>query len=157
MSMLNGMFSGDEDPKVAPKVDNKLRKDWNDFLDYLDKKGQRGKEELDYDDMGNKLLDEYLATNKNTSITKDKVPVIRKELLNYRNWVLGQAKEGKTMLEDGVTEENFMKHIVENEASEKPDYVGSRFTKTKFPDAYMQTFMNGQLVKKENTGFATIK
>ena len=154
--MLNGLFSGDKDTKPAPKVDNKLRKDWNDFLDHLDKKGFRGKEELDYGEMGNKLLDEYLATNKTTSITKDKVPVIRKELFNYRNWVLDQAKQGKTQLEEGVTEENFMRHIVENEASEKPDYVGSRFTKTKFPDAYLKTFVDGQMVKKENTGFATI-
>lgn len=147
---------GGDEPK---KVDNKMRGDWNQFLSYLDKKGVRGNPALDKGGIGYQMFDNYVKDNPGTSLSRETLPVIRGEMNNYRNWVLGESKKGikgKAALGEGVNENNFMRHIVENEKSATPDYPGSQMTGTSFASSYLNSFMNNQLIKKENKGFAAV-
>lgn len=57
------------------------RRDWNDFLDYLQKSGVAGSKELDQLDK-NALkphLDQYRKDNPNTSVSEDLIPVVQRE------------------------------------------------------------------------------
>ena len=42
-----------------PQLSDKLRTHWGAYLDWLDTKGLRGKPELDSNDLGGKMIDEY--------------------------------------------------------------------------------------------------
>ena len=146
------------DKPTEPTVDNKLRTDWNNFLMYLDKKGVRGKPDLDKGGAGYALFDQYVKENPTTSLNRQTLPVIRKELLNYRNWVLEQSKSKSPTaprLATGVNETNFMRHVLENEKTGDPNYPGSNLTSTVFPASYLTQFNNGQNVGTSNQGFAT--
>lgn len=145
------------DPVDGKPVDNKVRQDWNLFLQDLEAKGLRGKSDLDKGGKGYQLFDEYVKANPSTSLNREMLPVIRKELLNYRNYVLESVKNGSNKLSEGVREDNFMRHVVENEKTGDPNYPGSNLTITKFPDSYLSTFNNGKKVSTENKGFATVK
>lgn len=140
-----------------PPVDNKVRTDWNQYLSWLDKKGVRGKPDLDKGGAGYAMFDQYVKENPSTSLSRETLPVIRKELLNYRNWVLDQNKNGGNVLTPGVSEENFMRHVVENEKSGDPNLPGQHLTTTAFPQVYLTRFMNDKNLGTTNQGFATVK
>ena len=147
-------MSGDEKP--TPKVDNKLREDWNMFLDYLDKKGIRGNPTLDAGGLGYKLYDQYVKETPNTTLSRATLPIIRGEMTKYRQWVLDEAKAGRARLPEGLKEEDFMKHILANESTADPLYPGSQLTATKFPSGFLKTFLNDKLVKEEKIPFVTV-
>lgn len=138
-------------PNGEPQVDNHIREEWNKFLDFLDKKGMRGKPELDKNDLGGKMIDEYRKINPNTPIKRELIPAIQKEFGRYRDWSLGEVKAGRSALSEGVTPENYMRSL-----SIVDGIPGQRTTSFKFPLSYMQTFNNGKLVSNENKGFATV-
>ena len=148
-----------EEPK--PVVNPRLKQDWNDFLSYLDKKGVRGKSDLDKFGAGYKLFDEYVKNNPGTSLSRQTLPAIRKEILNYRTWVLDENRKPmgsrKASLGSGVTEDNFMRHVVANEKTSDPNYPGMHLTTTSFPLSYLNTFVSDKLIKTENQGFAIPK
>lgn len=143
-----------------PKVDNRTRQDWNDYLSYLDKKGIRGNPSLDKGGLGYNLFDSYVKDNPQTSLNRSLLPSIRKDMLNYRQWALDEQR--KPMLQravtlgDGVNNNNFMRHVIDNEKTADPNYTGSQFTSTPFPLSYMNTFMNNKLINSE-TKFSTVR
>lgn len=57
------------------------RKDWNEFLDYLEKEGVGGKPELDKRDqsLGLKYLDQYRKLKPQSSVSKDIIPMVQYE------------------------------------------------------------------------------
>lgn len=147
--------------KPSPTVvDNKLRSDWNDFTEYLEKKGYKGNPELDKWGLGYKLLDEYVKITPNTSLSREKLPLIRNEMVNYRKWVLDESKkplgQGKASLSKGVDDTNFMRHVIENEKTADPIYPGSRFTSTKFPSGYINSFIDKTLVETKKIPFVKV-
>jgi|GEM_PF-4012221 len=152
LKTLSGKPPTDDNP-----VDNRIRADWNNFLSYLDKKGLRGKPDLDKGGAGYAMFDQYVKENPSTSLSREKLPVIRKELLNYRNWVLEQNKtpSKNNILAPGVTDNNFMRHVLENEKTGDPNYPGSNLTTTPFPQVYLSHFMDDKKVAVTNEGFAT--
>lgn len=135
-------------------VDNKVRKDWNDYLDFLEKKKMRGQPGLDTEGVGYKLFDEYVSSNKGTTLKREMLPVIRNEFLKYRDFALNEIKNKRAEFAPGANEENFMKFLVENEKTANPDYPGSMFTSVKFPESYLKKFMNDKLVGTAALGFA---
>lgn len=137
-----------------PKTGDKIKKDWNLYLQYIDKMGYKGKDDLDKGGLGYKLFDEYVANNPSTSLNRDILPIIRKELLNYRTQVLESTKKGKGLLMKGVDEKNFMAHVVENEKTKIPDYPGKNLTITKFPDDYTFSYDADNKLKKVDKKFA---
>src|SRR5882672_10358025 len=66
------------------------RKDWNDFLDYMDKSGVGGKPELDKRDqtLGLQYLDKYRQMNPKTTVTKDIIPSVQ-----YEQYLLRKGDE----------------------------------------------------------------
>lgn len=66
------------------------RKDWNDFLDFMEKEGVGGKPELDKRDqsLGLQYLDKYRGMNPKTSVTKDMIPSVQ-----YEQYLLRKGDE----------------------------------------------------------------
>lgn len=147
--------AGYKDTKPDPDypVDNKLRQDWNNYLDWLSKKGLKGDSSLDKGGYGFQVLEQYRKENPLTTLTKESIPVIQKEFGNYRNYVLGKikAKDPSYQFAPGTDEKNFLKDL-----SIVDGVPGQRTTNFKFPDNYLKSFHNGVLSKVENKGFVHI-
>ena len=140
------VFAAMKGDPVNEPVDNKLRSDWNGFLDHLDKKGLRGKPSLDKQGLGLQLFDEYVKNNPATSLSRKRIPDVRNEILKYRNEAIQNAKSGKATIDNYST---FMKSAIDNENSANPDYTGSLLTNLKFPSATTTFIDNGvKTVKK---------
>lgn len=83
---------GGDDPKkpVPPKnykpLSSVQRRDWNDFLDYLQKSGVAGSKELDQPDknVAKTYIDKYKKENPNTSVSEDLIPSIQYEQQAFR-------------------------------------------------------------------------
>ena len=137
-----------------PKVDmNKLKQDWNSYLDYLDEKKVRGTDALDKGDLGNKYFKEYLKSNPNTSLNENIIPKIREAYQDLRNSQIKDIQSGKIAFlgKSGKDADvsGFMRHILENEKSKNPNYVGKHLTQTKFPGGIIKDKNTGEVVEKE--------
>lgn len=92
--MLRTAGSGDPEPPAPPQGYKPLtpqqRKDWNDFLDYLEKEKVGGSPELDKRDqsLGFQYLDRYKKMNPNSSVSKDIIPSVQ-----YEQYMLRKGKE----------------------------------------------------------------
>jgi len=133
----------------------KLKRDWNAFLKYAEEKKLRGKKELDLNDMGNKLFREYIKNTPGTLLSESVIPQVRKMYIDYRNENLALNKAGKMKFAEGTNEENYMRHILLNEDSKNPNYVGQNLTQTYFPEMNIVTEKNGKVVGKETIKEAT--
>jgi hypothetical protein len=106
---------------------------WNNFLSFLDKKGLKGKSELEKNNLGNDLFKQWVKDNPNEGLTEQDIPKVRRSYSKVRDMRLKEIKDSKASYAEGVNEENFMSFIVENEKSKDPNYVGRRLTQTPFP------------------------
>lgn len=75
---------GPEDPIKQPKgyktLDSAQRRDWNNYLDYLESKGVAGSKDLDKgEDRAREYFKEYQKANPKTSINYDMVPFVQYE------------------------------------------------------------------------------
>jgi len=146
----NSESSGIDSEETPSMATDKNKKDWNDFLIWLDEKKVRGKKDLDTNDLGNKYFDEYISTHKDTSLSKDVIPAIRNAYIDLRNTGVQQIKEGKATFlgkkGDEADTNSFMKHIIMNEQTSNPNYVGQHLTQTFFPDVTTKEFLNNKLI-----------
>ena len=126
--------SDDETAELSPET----KANWNKYLSWLDQKKMKGKPELDKGGLGNQLFNQYLKENPESGLNTSVIPKIRKAYLDMRNQGLEDIKSGKIGLEKGSTPDNFMKHILLNEQSGDPNYVGQHLTQTMFPGAVMK-------------------
>lgn len=134
--------------ETAPvKVDNTLRSAWNDYVNWLDKKGLKGHPSLDHDNLSFKMIEEYRKENPDTPLTKDMIVPIQKEFSNYRDYVLKQVDAGKAGLAPGTTKENFLKAL-----STVDGIPGQRTTSFVFPSGYLKDMSTGEV---KNKGFMT--
>ena len=134
-------------------ITNEHRKAWNDFQNYLSKKGLAGSPELDKGGKGLEVLNQYRKENPNTPLNKDMILPIQKDFQNYRQWALDDIKKGNGAFAPGVNEGNFMKEL-----SVVDGIPGQLTSKHQFPMRYMSSLdQNGSVVKKENLGFAANK
>lgn len=137
------------DDENGEMVSDKVKQDWNMYLSWLDKKGMKGKPELDKGGIGNNLFKQYLKENPETSLSEKVIPSIRKAYVDLRNDRLKEIQGGKGSYEGSP--ESFMKHIVLNEQSGDPNYVGQHLTQTMFPGAKL-TSPTGVVKKVELLG-----
>ena len=133
---------------LPPPITNKIRQDWNDYVDSLEKRKLKGHPMLDTNGLGYKVLDDYVKTTPGTSLNREMIPRIQQEFGNYRNYVLNLVKQGKAQL-NGVKPEDFMATL-----SKVDGYPGQLTTSFKFPDSYLKTFNDGKLESVVNKGFA---
>jgi len=130
-----------DDP--AKPLNFKEMLEWNKYLDYLDEKKVRGTPELDKNDLGNKYFREYIKSNPQTPLAaEDFIPRLRTSYLQLRDYNLGRIRTGKATTT--VPEERFMPHIVLNEKSQQPNYVGKNLTQTRFPGTKWINEENGK-------------
>jgi hypothetical protein len=131
---------GGENPKEADL--QKIKEDWNKYLEYLEEKGVKGSPELDKGGLGNKYFQEYIKANPETSLSPAVIPKIREAYTELRNVTMEQIKSGKGGFKDSKGKiqsgpntdfTDYMKSIVENEKTKDPNYVGQKLTQTKFP------------------------
>lgn len=127
----------------------KLREDWNAYVKWLDKKGMKGKPELDKKELGFKMVEQYRKENPNTLVSKETIIPIQEEFKKYRQWSLDQIKQGKSEFAPGVTSENYMRAL-----SIADGIPGQRTTSFSFPDSYLTTFDNGINLGTVNNGYA---
>lgn len=143
-SATEGPKKDDKGNKIEKTVETKesmtdqLRQDWNDYVDWLEKKGLKGDTSLDEGDLGLKMIEEYRSEHPETTVSNETVGRIQEEFENYKQWVVDQVKQGKAAFAPGVTEESFMKNL-----SDKDGYAGSLTTAKKFPAAYLQKTVGG--------------
>lgn len=137
---------GGGDP-VQPKVDNKLRAAWNDYVSWLDKKGLKGNPSLDHNDLGMKMIDEYRKENPDTPLTRNSVIPIQQEFSKYRDYALNQIQQGKIGFAPGTNKDNFLKSL-----SIVDGIPGQRTTSYTFPSGYMKDMNTGET---KNKGFMT--
>lgn len=128
----------EKEEKEEPILIDKHKEDWNKYLKWLESKKMRGIPDLDKGGLGNQLFNQYLKENPSTSLTADIIPGIRKEYMKLRESGIDDIAKGKAYFmgktgRDADTT-NFMRHIVLNEQSKDPNYVGQHLTQTYFPD-----------------------
>lgn len=147
------------DPNATP-ITNRVRADWNKYNEWLNSKGLKGSSLLDKGGLGYKYFDDYIKQNPTTSLSRDTLPLVRQELLNYRQWVLDESKKPANIRQaeldkkSGANEENFMRQLVENEKTADPNLPGQHLTSVRFPDAYVQLKDKGsdKVIKTEALG-----
>jgi len=141
--MANNIFAFTPPDDTKP-VNNKMRSDWNGFIDYLEKKGMKGKPDLDKGGLGYKMFDDYVKQTPGVSLSRESLPIIRKDLLNYRQWVLNEQQKPESQkvarLADNVTPQNFMSNVLANEKTADPNYPGTNLTSTRFPSQYLESY-----------------
>lgn len=73
------------------------RKKWNQFLDYLDKKGIAGSKDLDARDqsLGKKFLDEYNKTNPDAAVSENFIPKAQ-----YESYLIRKKRQFPGMSDD---------------------------------------------------------
>jgi len=138
--------------KENPQITNKLRKDWNDYTDWLALRGMKGNPKLDKGGEWAKWIDKYKQENPNTLVSHETITPIQNEFQKYRQYALDEIKAGRGKFADGTNENNFMKAL-----SIVDGIAGQRTTSFKFPSQYLDTFENGKLINTENKGFAVAK
>lgn len=114
------------------EVNNEIRTDWNDYLEWLKPQGLQGNESLDHNGLGMQMLKKYVETHPGTSLqaTEEGVKQIQAEFIKYRKWVLDEVKAGRAQLSAGATEKNFMSWL------SKYDGIPGKFTtQSRFPEA----------------------
>jgi len=134
--------SNTEPTEETPDV-GKIKEDWNDFLGWLEKKGVKGKPELDKGELGNIYFKQYIKEHPQTSLSEKVIPIVRSEYKNLQGAEWKKIQENKAMLQSSVGyvsgkdaekyKEEHMRHITLNEASTYPNYVGQHLTQTFFP------------------------
>lgn len=142
--------------KSVEKINDQIRRDWNEYLKWLDGKGMKGKPELDKNNLGYKLFDEYVSTH-NTSLSREVLPIIVKTMEDYREYVLDQHRKGLVKIEGITTEDQFMRRVMLNKQSKDPIAPGDDLTFTSFPEEFLIHIYNGKVSGTENKGFAKVK
>jgi len=73
-----------ENKKEMPKDDKvsiQEKKDWNEYIDYLEKKGLKGSPELNKgageENVGRKVFKQYIKENPKSSLSLEKIPTIQ--------------------------------------------------------------------------------
>ena len=145
LKAMSGGGNGENTP-----ISDQLRSEWNGFVDFLESKKLKGEPQLDKNDLGNKLLDEYVATYKPKELSRARMKDIWSEVQNYRSNALAEIKAGKAQSQ--VPEERFMAWVVENAKTKNPEYVGRYFSTFKFPKYTAVANVMGN--QSTNKGFA---
>lgn len=142
-----------EEPKdKKPVVDNNVRRAWNEFTSYLEKKGLKGNPILDRGEKSFEVLEMYRKENPNTPLTRAHIVPIQEDFGRYRQGIIDKIEKSKASYGTGTTKENFMKGL-----SKVDGIPGSMTTSFQFPSAYLETFEQAKPVKKESKGFSTLE
>ncbi len=134
MGLSAGMAPTPVDGETLPEVTQDHMQRWNKLIDFAKQKGYSGKEELNHNPvLRQKIFDEFNKANPSDAIPMSMVKPIQTEMKKYRQSVLDDYKIGKAAFPDGVTPENFM-----NNLSQEDNIFGSRTSSWKFPPGFFK-------------------
>lgn len=143
-----------ENKNSSLTVNSQILKEWNNFLDFVNKKGMKGSKDLDLKDkkLGQSLFTEYKKTNPNSPLSYEYVAPVQKAISQYRSTMIEKFKTGKASLSKGLdvgpNYENFMQDL-----SKVDGWFGSKTSSWKFPQAYIETYNSDkQLENIQNLG-----
>jgi hypothetical protein len=131
----------------TPPVNTQNMTDWNDYTNFLDKKGLKGSPALDHNDLGGQMIDEYRKQNPQTTVSRDMVVPIQQAFSKYRDYAIKNIEAGKGAYAPGTNKDNFLKNL-----SVVDGIPGQRTTSFQFPSQYMKDMNTGVTT---NQGFAT--
>jgi hypothetical protein len=120
------------------------RKDWNDFVDFVESKGLKGSEKLDKgnDALARGLFQEYKGLHPETTLSYEIVPSVQYEMQKLRQSIQGFAER-----RNDPNAKNLMNFV-----SKVDGWFGSHTSQSKFPFMMENTFHNDNLMKSENLG-----
>ena len=150
----------DPKPKKPVVVDNKVRQDWNNYLDFLSSKGLQGHPSLDKGDNGNRMIDLYRKENPNTSLSRDMVTPIQQEFSKYRDSMIQNLRDKKAMISDASApggrfvkpDENLDNYM--SSLSKVDGIAGSMTTSHKYPISMLKTIEADGKTTVQDKGFA---
>lgn len=124
--------------KLRP-ISNTDKSGWNDFINFLDKKGMKGNPALDNrnTNLSQQLFNEYKSQNPNFSLTYDQIPQVQADLQNYRSDLVNKWKANPSIIPDAKSEDDIMPNL-----SDTDGWLGSKTSMHKYPVA-MITNTNG--------------
>jgi len=133
---------GGEDPPQS--LTPQQRKEWNAYVDWIDKKGYKGSPLLDKKDTGlaNNLFNQFKKENPNTTISLDHVKAVQSEMealaQNVRGFEARRGNPNADKLMQGT--------------SKVDGWPGSKTTSFRFPDMDKSTYSNSVLTSHQNLG-----
>lgn len=98
--IVGSMGGGDDKP-----ITNQQRKDYNDYVKYLQKRGIAGSDKLDKNNLGKNLFAQYVKDHPKTSLTPDLIVPLQHDLANVRKWSIENNGVPQTKLTDKQLEE----------------------------------------------------
>ena len=149
----------------------KLKTDWNRYVDWLDQKGVKGSSQLDAGtgagNLGIKYVNQYKKENPDSLISPETIKEVQGHMNNYRESTIQQLRDKKAQISDAKApggsrfvspDENldyYMKNLSVNDG-----VPGQQTTAWKFPDEFLKTTYRGpgkkvEKVTVENQGLAS--
>lgn len=119
-------------PQQPPKLTPKQKEAWNKFIDFVATQKMTGHPSLDQrnKNVGMGLLQTFNLKNPDSALPLEIVPIVQRELNDYRNEALAKWKSGKAVIEGVKTDEDFMPNL-----SAVDGWPGTKTLSSKFPGA----------------------
>jgi hypothetical protein len=139
--MFNSLLGGGDDPK---ELTPQQRKEWNAYVDYLEKKGYKGSPQLDKKDTGlaTGLFNQFKKENPNISLSLDHIKTVQTEMESLanaaRNFEARRGNPNAPQIMAGT--------------SKVDGWPGSKTTSFKFPDMEKSVYNNSVLKSHQNLG-----
>lgn len=135
---------GDNPPK---QLTPEQMQAWNQYVDYLEKKGYKGHKDLDKKETGlaKKLMDNFIKENPGTPLTYDDVKSVQLEMQKVKDQVQAFAARRN--------DPNASKAMAG--ISTVDGWPGSKTTSFKFPAVVQNNYHNDKLVGSENLGLVS--
>jgi hypothetical protein len=138
--MLMGKNGGDDPPPLTPQQ----RREWNDYVSFLEKKGYKGSPLLDKRDTGlaTSLFNQFKKENPSVSLSIDHIKSVQSEMENLanaaRNFEARRGNPNAPQIMAGT--------------SKVDGWPGSKTTSFKFPDMEKKEYTNSVLTSQKNLG-----
>jgi len=139
-NLFNAGGGGDEPQNLTPQQ----RKEWNAYVDFLEKKGYKGSPLLDKKDTGlaTGLFNQFKKENPSVTLSLDHIKAVQSEMQT-----LAEAARNFEARRNNPNAANIMAGT-----SKTDGWPGSKTTSFKFPIMEKEENRNGVLVSKTNFG-----
>lgn len=146
-NLLSAKANNTGDP-TKTNVTPEMREGWNQYSEYLEKKGLAGDPRLNKE-FGKKVFTEWAAKNPQYGLSLDVLPSIGKELADVKKNTVEAVNKGKIKMNKPVSE--FNPTDVTNDKTKNRWWPGTEFTAQTFPTHHESIVDKQGKVLKEKT------